>query len=216
MALPRKLLGIIKMSITTAIVCPHCNRPSTAEIIGRYSYLVEGPDEPGQVTLLKCGNCREPVMTFQWGDIQPGTDDVEWGALQVIYPKEERELSWDTPQSVERSFKEAERCFRAGCYTATVIMCRRSLEATCVENGAAAGNLAVKLEKMKEDGLLDGTLLTWATMLRMAGNDAAHETASSISKQDASDVLDFTHAVIEHIYTYRRRYEAFSDRRKKS
>jgi hypothetical protein len=52
----------------------------------------------------------------------------------IVYPSE-RQLSWDVPEALRREFDEAQVCFNAKAYEATVVMVRRILEGTCKENG---------------------------------------------------------------------------------
>ena len=91
-------------------------------------------------------------------------------------------------------------------------MCRRTLEVVTKEHGAAGRDLKAKMEALKGNGVIDQTLLDWATELRILGNEAAHGEGE-ISRQDAKDALEFTEAMLSYIYTYRQNFDFFECRR---
>jgi hypothetical protein len=74
--------------------------------------------------------------------------------------------------------------------------------------------LAKGIQEMKTAGLIDSHLYEWAEMLRVSGNKAAHDVDERVSKQDAQDLIDFCHALLEYIFTYRERFNEFKARAK--
>jgi hypothetical protein len=80
------------------------------------------------------------------------------------------------------------------------------------EHGATGRDLKAKIEALKNHGVIDQTLLDWATELRLLGNEAAHGDGE-ISRQDAKDALEFTEAMLSYIYTYRQSFDFFKRRR---
>jgi hypothetical protein len=83
-----------------------------------------------------------------------------------------------------------------------------------VEHGVKARNLSQSLKELKERGLIEGRLLEWAEALRNFGNEAAHDVGVTIAAQDAKDIIEFTEALIEYVFTYRDQFESFQKRRK--
>jgi hypothetical protein len=69
------------------------------------------------------------------------------------------------------------------------------------------------LEKMKTDGLINDQLFEWADVMRHAGNDAAHDVNVTISSEDARDMLDFTKAILDYLFSFRDQFEQFKQRR---
>ena len=59
-----------------------------------------------------------------------------------------------------------------------------------------------------------GRLFNWADALRMQGNEAAHDVNVTISAQDARDLVEFAHALLEYVFTFSEKFEAFQARRK--
>jgi hypothetical protein len=74
-------------------------------------------------------------------------------------------------------------------------------------------NLAEALKKLQEQHEIDQRLYEWADELRLAGNHAAHEVHDGVSPMDAKDINDLTEAVIDCVYVFQARYEAFKARR---
>jgi hypothetical protein len=47
------------------------------------------------------------------------------------------------------------------------------------------------------------------------GPVAAHDVSSTVSKEDARDLLDFTRALVEYIFTFTESFRKFQERRAK-
>jgi hypothetical protein len=167
------------------------------------------PDSPPvEWVLLQCDRCALPCVQAR-EDYGRGFEDDE---PALVFPAPRR-LSWDIPEPLRREWEEARACFEAKTYTATVVMVRRTLEGTCKENGIAGKTLVKSLAELKERGLVDGTLATWADALRVLGNEGAHYTGEAVSREDAEDALDFAEALLDHVYVFRQRFENFMKRR---
>ena len=169
-------------------------------------------DEPESIpvewALVQCDNCHEASVQrrLDWGD---GFDvDDPW----IVYP-ERRSLSRAVPEPLRHEFEEAQTCFAAKAYKATVVMVRRVLEGTCKENNVQERVLAKSLQRLKEQGLIDTTIAEWAHALRVLGNEGAHYTGRQVPRDDAEDALAFAEALLDHIYVLRKRFEKFAKRR---
>jgi hypothetical protein len=66
---------------------------------------------------------------------------------------------------------------------------------------------------MKETGVIENRLYEWADALRISGNEAAHDVSTNVSREDAKDILEFTHALLEYVFTFQERFEQFKERR---
>jgi hypothetical protein len=80
----------------------------------------------------------------------------------------------------------------------------------------SSASLAVQLKKLKENGVIENKLFEWAEELRAMGNEAAHGVESTIPGDDAKDMLEFTEALLEYVFTYRHKFEEFQKRRTKT
>lgn len=197
---------------TRTLICPHCTQPTSATIRGIAVWDGRDPygnprDPPAEWALLQCSTCGQPIVECR-EDYGRGFDDDPGG---VVFPAPRR-LSPTVPQPLAREWQEARTCFDSKAYAACVVMVRRTLEGTCEFQGVANGTLAQRLTKLREEGLIDGTLAEWADALRIAGNQGAHFTGEAVSRQDAEDALAFGEALLDHIYVLRKRFESFRSR----
>jgi len=194
-------------------VCPHCERPALASVRGVAVW--DGLDKegipkepPAEWMLLQCSECGLVSVQVR-ADYGDGFDEDD---PLIVFP-ESRHLSFKIPASLRREFEEAQGCFSAKAYGATVVMVRRVLEGTCKENNVQERTLVKSLHKLKEDGLIDGTIAEWADALRLLGNEGAHYTGRPVARNDAEDALAFTEALLDHIYLLRKRFDEFAARR---
>lgn len=51
------------------------------------------------------------------------------------------------------------------------------------------------------------------TLSGISGNEAAHDVNVTISAEDARDILEFTNALLEYVFTFRDKFEEFKKRR---
>lgn len=135
--------------------------------------------------------------------------------LDRLYPQEINRVNANLPKPLKVAYKEASACFKSKAYTATAIMCRKTLEGICVEHGTKGRNLNSSLKELKDKGIIENRLYEWANALRISGNEAAHDVNITISAEDAGDILEFTNALLEYIFTFRDRFEDFKKRRAK-
>ena len=69
---------------------------------------------------------------------------------------------------------------------------------------------------MKAEGKIDERLYDWADMLRLVGNEAAHDIHVEVSKDDAGDILDFTNAIVDYIFSFNDKFLEFKNRRQQN
>lgn len=170
--------------------------------------ITEGP--PERIGFLNCPSCREPFLVRQE---EYGEDELS--EPEVLYPQIAR-INSNLPKPILAAYSEADACFRARAYTAAVIMCRKTLEGICAEHGASKQPLVSQLKELKDRGVIESRLFEWADTLRISGNEAAHEVKVSFTSEDARDLLEFTNALIEYVFTFRDKFEAFKKRHSRS
>jgi hypothetical protein len=196
---------------TVTLDCPRCNAIVEAKVAGQYAHFQEGPDVPIRYLLAQCPRCDGPMVAAQENN-GDWDNDHDYDEPARVLPARSR-VGTGVPKPVAGAFDEASRCYGARAYTATAIMCRKALEALVKEHKVTARNLAAALKKMRDQGLIEARLFEWADGLRLAGNDAAHDAAETMSREDAKDMLDFAGALIEYVFTFRDRFDAFKQRR---
>lgn len=194
-----------------AVRCAYCEVAVPAVAVGAFRTRAGDLIETEHL-MLKCKECASPFLARR--DAYWVGEDVGWeyDPLTVLYPAE-RSLDWSIPKSIAKSFEEAGACAGAGAFTACAIMCRRTLEAICAHHEILQGNLKDKLQKLRDDGVIEKRLFEWADSLRDVGNEAAHDMAEEVPKEDARDLLDFTRALVEYIFTFTENFKKFTARR---
>jgi len=193
-----------------AVDCPTCQ----AKVIGENRYSLQLDEEPFQqrFTLLQCPRCNAPLLVGQ-GIVRLGDGDSAFSEPYRLFPSPARSLGPAVPETIRRTFSGAEKCHRAGVYEACVLMCRKVLEQICLVQNASGKNLAQMIDALKASGVIDKQLYEWADELRLAGNQAAHDVDANLDSTDAGDLLDFTEALAEYIFTLRKKFEEFQLRR---
>lgn len=182
--------------------CTACGALVNAEEL--YSYVRSTNDAfDYNYILLKCPRCERPFLV---------DDDEHFGTMRLYPPADDR-VNPALPEPLKNAYKEAVACFKAKAYTATAIMCRKTLEGICVEHAAKGGNLVKMLKDLKDKGVIENRLFEWADALRISGNEAAHDVNVTTSGEDARDILEFTNALLEYVFTFRDKFEEFKKRR---
>ena len=178
------------------------------------SNFAEARDYHSLFSLLSCSKCRSPILVRQT-NIGNMADGDKWDTPQLVYPTADLRVNPNAPRDIRLAFDEACNCYRAGAFTASAIMCRKTLEGICAAHGVTEGSLARSLRKMHEQNLIDGRLFEWSDLMRAAGNEAAHGVGLSIEQADAKDILEFTNAIMDYLFSFRDRFEEFKKRRNK-
>lgn len=108
------------------------------------------------------------------------------------------------PGHVAQEFQEAIRCQWVGAWKATLLMCRRSLEASCDEFKAVGKDLYSQIDDLARNGRITEPLRRMAHRIRLLGNKGAHGDYSDINDtvtpQDANDAIKFMQHYLEHVY----------------
>lgn len=194
------------------IECKDCSATVDAREIATHESGGGSPNDPSSKwTFLACPRCESAMLSVQ-EDYGAGFDE---DTPYRVYPPRERNLGASVPTAIRTAFDEARVCFASKAYTASAIMCRKTLEGMCEHHGAKARNLSASLKQLKDAGVIEARLFEWAEALRTLGNEAAHGVSVSISRADAEDNLQFTEALAQYIFTYRDQFERFKERRTK-
>ncbi len=125
------------------------------------------------------------------------------------------------PAEIEAVFSEGSTCLAVGCYNAAgtmfrlcVDMATRSMLPTEDMPGLNARirrDLGLRLPWLFDSGRLPESLKELSSCIKEDGNDGAH--AGNLTEADASDLLDFSAALLERIYTEPERLRLAKERR---
>ena len=95
----------------------------------------------------------------------------------IAYSAPPQSIDFDAlnvPSKVAESVREAILCHSVGCFRASALMIRRSLEEICEDKGANGDNLKVRIESLSKTIVVPKALIDALDQLRVLGNDAAH------------------------------------------
>lgn len=125
------------------------------------------------------------------------------------------------PENIRSAFIEGAACLSIRCFNAAGTMFRLCVDIATKElllQGEALGpsnnvrtKLGYRLPWLFENGLLPAPMRDLSNCIKEDGNDGAH--AGTLTKEDAEDLLDFTTAVLERLYTEPHRIRLAEDRR---
>lgn len=187
------------------VECKECEALVDAKVLKDYEGYDPEAGPPYKYSFLKCPNCESPFLVVQ------EAFENGWGDPYRVYPPQER-INPFYPDPIKKAYSEANACFEAKAYTAAAIMCRKTLEGMCVEHKIKGRNLAASLEEMKNQGIIESRLFEWADMLRISGNEAVHDLTVAVPADDARDILEFTNALLEYVFTFKDKYEQYRKR----
>jgi len=197
------------------IECLECREHVQARRSGAFERLSNGKGPSSLYSLLSCEKCGAPILVRQT-NIGNMVEGDKWDTPYILYPPSDLRVNPNAPPDIQAAFEEACACYRAQAFTASAIMCRKTLEGICAVHSVAERTLAASLKTMKDMGLIDERLFEWSDSLRVAGNEAAHGVGLTIAQTDAKDILEFTNAILDYLFSYRDRFEQFKLRRAKT
>ncbi|EFA73635.1 hypothetical protein B7O87_01415 [Cylindrospermopsis raciborskii CENA303] len=180
--------------------------------------MANSPDKIGtkyKFTFLQCTKCSHPFITrTEYSDNPEHYNDPTYGQPKTLYPTSEKTISSEIPTYIRTVLEEAIRCYANKAFIASVIMCIKTLEYICKDYKIEAVSLEKKLNKMKEQEIIDQNLYDWADRLRVTENDFVHKSITC-GATDAQHIINFTYTVTDYIFTYRKKIEHFKQNSKK-
>ena len=199
----------MKVGDSMLVECKICEAVVDAEMLHKYDFYDPDYGPPSMYSFLKCPRCNAPFLVEQ-EDYGRG-----WQDACCLYPPQDKRINESFPKPIKEAYQEAIACFKGKAFTAAAIMCRKTLEGICNTHSINARNLASGLKEMKDKGIIENHLYEWADALRIFGNEAAHDVNVTISSQDAKDIVDFTDALLEYVFTFKDKFNEFTKRRMK-
>jgi hypothetical protein len=125
------------------------------------------------------------------------------------------------PEQIANVFKEGATCLAVECWNAAGTMFRMCIDLATRPmvpreevpslTKRVRRDLGLRLPWLFDNGKLPADLRDLSTCIREDGNDGAHQ--GTLTKHDAEDLLDFTNAILERLYTEPRRLDIAKERR---
>jgi len=122
------------------------------------------------------------------------------------------------PLEVNEDFVEAQKCYDAEAYKATIVICRRALETMSDLQQAKGKNLFDKIEDLYSRELISKGTSEIATQVRQFGNYGAHpkdDLLGGITERDAGVILEITQHLLKDVYEIPRKVEKLKKRLQK-
>ncbi len=196
------------------IECPHCSANVDGKILGEKAWSADDSGDPRKVVLIECPTCDSALLGYT-EIAQMADGEFDWNRPTRLWPKPAESLHHTIPREVRKALKDATKCFESSVYSASAVMAGRAIEAMCKDK-VGAGTLAKGLQKMKEKGIIDEKIWTWANALREERNLGAHASGTDVSEEDAKDVLDFANAICEYVYVLTKQFDEYMARKGKA
>ncbi|KVL13099.1 DUF4145 domain-containing protein [Burkholderia cepacia] len=190
------------------IDCPQCEVRVKSEVT---SWI--GDAEDRAYILVACPSCQQALFgaTVLFRD-QFG--NWAWDTAERLWPVPAlADLGPSVPAAARRDVSAAQKCFSHGIYPAAAVMCGRALERLIKEKTGKPQMLAKGLADLKSRGVIDQRLHEWADALRVERNIGAHASDVETTKEDAQDIIDFTVAIFDYVYTLAEKYEKYRRRK---
>jgi hypothetical protein len=105
------------------------------------------------------------------------------------------------PEMSRESLIEAKRCLSVQAWNATVAMCRRAIQAACIEKGADKDlKIHQQINHLRDEGYITRGLHESATVVRWTGNSGAHPDDVKIDKAHAEETLHLAEEILRLLY----------------
>jgi len=183
-------------------VCPHCGDKSYFKpITAAYSEVHEYWQT--LCNAVQCEACKNFAIVVATRNQSHGNAPF---SLKAFYPlgRPNDDVDPAVPKEIAEDFREALRCRWVEAYKGTVTMCRRSMQTSCLAQGAdKKKKLTGQIDELAAKGLITEPLRQFAHEVRLEGNDGAHpdpDGLENVTPKDADDIIEFTREYLHHVY----------------
>jgi len=218
--------------------CPHCRRESVLmRVTNNYAGWVR-PTPKGTerilIAVMRCQGCLEFIL----GAVNHIENTYTY-LYKHHYPlgTPDDSVAPEIPEHIQPDFQEALRCLSVNAYNATGEMCRRALEASCLDLGAPKKDvLEDMIDWLEEKRIITPGLKEVAHKVRLGGNRCAHPTplaessaaqitdaeladiaaktgiaspVDKIGKDHAEAIVDFTRHFFQYVYVTPRQLQKY-------
>lgn len=190
------------------IDCPECDVRVKSE-----ATTWVGEAEEKAYVLVECPSCKQALFGST-STCRGPFGNWEWDIAERLWPPVAvADLGPSVPAAARRDVGAAQKCLTYGIYPAAAVMCGRALERLVKEKTGKSQMLAKGLADLKSLGVIDERLHEWADALRVERNIGAHASDVETTKEDAQDIIDFTIAIFDYVYTLAEKYEEYLRRK---
>jgi len=193
------------MEQEVVIDCPYCSvrvkTLSNAWIGGDVAFFI-----------VNCPTCKS-VLFGESEQVINEQNQLEWDTLKRLWPIPSiNEVSSCVPKAAKKDIMDAQKCLSHGICSASAVLCGRALE-RLINEKVGKHMIGKGIAELKSKGIIDQRLFDWAEALRKERNIGAHGSEQDISIEDAQDVIDFTIAIFDYVYTLSEKYQKYIERK---
>jgi len=208
-----------EMPFANSFICPHCGTKAQFNLIfpnlnsrdkenfianlekaswdeddGLYSYTY---------MIWKCQVCRKLVFR--------ANETYKYGSKKIVgqYPTDVRvdtNFTDSVPSEILEDFKSALKCYEFDEYRPAAAMCRRSLQASVLKEGAdSKKDLIDQIDELhqKKPDRFTSDIKDWAHNIRIFGNWGTHpdkDGLKDVSREIAREVIEFLKSYFHYVY----------------
>jgi hypothetical protein len=177
--------------------CPHCARASYFKPVGA-PHLEDGNRMICNAVQREACKGFGVVLGYRQIPQYPFT-------FRAFYPigQPNDKVDEAIPAKIADDFREALRCRWIEAYKATVTMCRRSIQSSCLDQKVDSKRLVAQIDELASKGMITEPLRQFAHAVRLEGNDGAHpdpDGLENVTPKDADDIIEFTREYLHHVY----------------
>lgn len=187
-------------------ICPHCAEKVCFTAVTPH-HIEQMRDGIVLWAVMQCQGCSSYIC----GCAKKSSRDSPDAKYLTHYPigKPSNTVAAEIPPHIAADFMEALRCRYVDAYNATVEMCRRAVQASCLHMKAPKDKkLEVQIDWLAENGTITKPLQEMAHRIRLGGNAGAHppkngpedEAAILIDQEYADAVIEFTEDFFHHVH----------------
>lgn len=214
------------MSKPTTLVatCPHCRVRHGFGFVNAYTYVTaRSGNLVFDAMLFQCNGCAMPTVltvarpdgfAVSWSQGRSFTSNYNENPYRVISisPEEPKpgEAPEFTPDNIAKIFDQACRALSTNDFDAAGMVFRKAIDVATKKllRDAVPTDLDARLRDsfrdrikwLKSKGVLTDQIADWATIVRLEGNDAAHEE-EPYNKEDAEQLHRFTEVFLHYVFT---------------
>ena len=182
--------------------CPHCQGKAAFPTVTETYFGSDGSAENNiAVAACRCIGCNHYILGILKSEYA-GINRIQW-KYYAHYPLgvPDDAVAEEIPPEIKSDFQEALRCRWVDGYNATVEMCRRALESSCIQLGADEGLVLAKMiDWVRTQGKITDSLRDMAHKIKLGGNRAAHPSEKRLTAEDADAVIAFTREYFQGVY----------------
>ena len=179
------------------VFCPTCRRVVNLDMLPEVKSVLQSVGKH-VCWPRKCSVCNR---LFVQDFLRSPEDGLSYLVCQ--FPTGHESVAEELPEAVGIDLKEASACLSVGANKAAVSMCRRALEGSMGEKGAAGSTLYEKIEDLKNKGILTEVLAETAHEIRFLGNYGAHpqdDALDQVDRAEADGLFEFVVTLFKYLY----------------